>query len=603
MPQVINTNVASLNSQRSLSMSQASLSTSLQRLSSGLRINSAKDDAAGLAISTRMSSQITGLNQASRNANDGISLAQTAEGGLQSITDSLQRMRELSVQASNATNTATDRAALQQEVDTLVQQINTVASQTAFNGVKLLDGTFNAQSFQVGANSGEALTISSLASAKADALGVGTTSSFSSTTAGAVATGAIASGGVTVNGYGIGPSVRDGLSAAGSNDSAISKAAAFNAVSGQTGVTAKASATTLSGIANTAQAAIAGDSTDFIYVNNVKLGAIAAGADAITQGANVAAAFNAVSNQSGVTATFSTSTGAVSLTAADGRNISLIGRGTGADVANTGLTIGDDGGTNSSIVGAGAGDGTALAAGDLTINGYDIGAVAADAVATPGNNLAAAINALTSKTGVTATNAAGTLTLSAGEGQAITISGNLAHATATATATGFSADQLGAGADEAANAASSNAVITRGNITLSSTASAGITLSGSDIARSGLSSAYTAATATFGAGIASVDLSTATGAQNAIATIDSALANINSSRANLGALQNRFASVVSNLATTSENLTASRSRILDADFAAETANLSRGQIMQQAGTAMLAQANSLPQGVLSLLRG
>jgi len=599
MPQIINTNVASLNSQRSLNMSQASLSTSLQRLSSGLRINSAKDDAAGLAISTRMSSQVTGLNQASRNANDGISLAQTAEGGLQSITDSLQRMRELSVQASNATNTATDRAALQQEVDTLVQQINTVASQTAFNGVKLLDGTFNAQSFQIGANSGEALTINSLASAKADALGVGTTSSFSSTTAGAVATGAIAAGGITVNGFGIGPSVRDGLSAAGSNDSAISKAAAFNAVSGQTGVTAKASATTLAGIANTAQAAIAGDATDFIYVNNVKLGAIAAGADAVTQGANVAAAFNAVSNQSGVTATFSTSTGAVSLTAADGRNMSLIGAGTGADIANTGLTIGAGG----DIVAAGASTGAALAAGDLTINGYDIGAVAADAAATPGNNLAAAINALTSKTGVTATNNSGTLTLSAGEGQAITISGNLAHATATETATGFSADQLGAGADETANAASSNAVITRGNITLSSTNSAGITLSGSDIARSGLSSAYTAATATFGAGIASVDLTTATGAQNAIATIDSALANINSSRANLGALQNRFASVVSNLATTSENLTASRSRILDADFAAETANLSRGQIMQQAGTAMLAQANSLPQGVLSLLRG
>ena len=599
MPSVINTNVASLNSQRSLNMSQASLATSLQRLSSGLRINSAKDDAAGLAISTRMSSQVTGLNQASRNANDGISLAQTAEGGLQSITDSLQRMRELSVQASNATNTATDRAALQQEVDTLVQQINTVASQTAFNGVKLLDGTFNAQSFQIGANSGEALTINSLASAKADALGVGTTSSFSSTTAGAVATGAIAAGGITVNGFGIGPSVRDGLSAAGSNDSAISKAAAFNAVSGQTGVTAKASATTLAGIANTAQAAIAGDATDFIYVNNVKLGAIAAGADAVTQGANVAAAFNAVSNQSGVTATFSTSTGAVSLTAADGRNISLIGAGTGADIANTGLTIGAGG----DIVAAGASTGAALAAGDLTINGYDIGAVAADAAATPGNNLAAAINALTSKTGVTATNNSGTLTLSAGEGQAITISGNLAHATATETATGFSADQLGAGADETANAASSNAVITRGNITLSSTNSAGITLSGSDIARSGLSSAYTAATATFGAGIASVDLTTATGAQNAIATIDSALANINSSRANLGALQNRFASVVSNLATTSENLTASRSRILDADFAAETANLSRGQIMQQAGTAMLAQANSLPQGVLSLLRG
>jgi flagellin-like hook-associated protein FlgL len=152
MPQVINTNAASLNSQRSLNMSQTSLATSLQRLSSGLRINSAKDDAAGMAISARMTSQINGLNQASRNANDGISLAQTAEGGLQSITESLQRMRELAVQGANATNTATDRAALQQEVDQLVQQINTVAGQTAFNGVKLLDGTFNSQAFQVGAN-------------------------------------------------------------------------------------------------------------------------------------------------------------------------------------------------------------------------------------------------------------------------------------------------------------------------------------------------------------------------------------------------------------------------------------------------------------------
>jgi flagellin len=179
MPQVIGTNVASLNSQRSLNTSQNALATSLQRLSSGLRINSAKDDAAGLAISARMTSQISGLNQASRNANDGISMAQTAEGGLQSVTESLQRMRELAVQSSNASNSGTDRAAIQQEVDQLVQQINTVSSQTAFNGVKLLDGSFNSQAFQIGANTGEKITISSIASAKADSLGVGTTSSYS----------------------------------------------------------------------------------------------------------------------------------------------------------------------------------------------------------------------------------------------------------------------------------------------------------------------------------------------------------------------------------------------------------------------------------------
>lgn len=594
MPQVINTNVSSLNSQRSLNSSQMSLQTSLQRLSSGLRINSAKDDAAGLAISARMTSQINGLDQAQRNANDGISLAQVAEGGLQSVTESLQRMRTLAVQSSNATNTATDRAALQQEVEQLVQQINTVANQTAFNGVKLLDGTFNAQAFQIGANAGQTITVNSIASAKADALGVGTTSSYSSSTSGAVATGSIGAGGITINGYGIGPSIRDGVSAAGSNDSAISKAAAFNAVSGQTGVTATASATTLAGVAATAPAAIAGDATDFIYVNNVKLGAIAAGADATMQGANIAAAFNAVSNQSGVTASFSTSTGAVTLTAADGRNISLIGGGT-ADTAATGLTLGAGG----NLVGAGAAAAGALAAGDLTINGYDIGAVSAGTTATTqGNNIATAINALTSKTGVTASSAAGVLTLSAGAGQAITISGSLSNQAATATATGFSANQLGASAT-----LSTNAAITRGNITLSSTGSAGITVGGSDIARAGLTAAFTASVATFGAGISSVDVMTASGAQNAIGIIDSALSNVNSSRANLGAVQNRFNSVVSNLATTSENVSASRSRILDADFAVETANMSRAQILQQAGTAMLAQANSLSQGVLSLLKG
>lgn len=482
MAQVINTNISSLNAQRNLNSSQGSLASSLQRLSSGLRINSAKDDAAGLAISNRMTSQISGLNQAARNANDGISLAQTAEGALSSIGEALQRMRTLAVQASNATNTGTDRASLQKEVDQLAQQINTVASQTSFNGVKLLDGTFNSQVFQVGANQGETISINTIRSAKADALGVGTNSSYSTTVTGtAVTSGAITAGGITVNGYGIGPTVSDGVSSANANASAIAKAAAFNAVTSQTGVSAVANATTRTGAAPTAGAL--DGSTNSVSINGVNIGAVAAGATAIAQGSNVAAAINAVSNQTGVTATFSTTDGAVSLTAADGRNIEVTETGTG------------------------------------------------DA------------------------------------------------------ATGFTA------------------TVTTGTITLKSTESAGITLGGTDIATAGLTSAYTAATATFGAGVASVNVSTASGAQNAISTIDSALAQINSSRADLGAIQNRFSNVVSNLSTTSENLSAARSRVLDADFAAETANLSRSQILQQAGTAMLAQANALPQNVLSLLRG
>jgi len=221
--QVINTNVASLNAQRNLTTSGASLATSLQRLSSGLRINSAKDDAAGMAIADRMTSQIRGLNQASRNANDGISLAQTAEGALDSVSSALQRMRELAVQAANATNSASDRAALQDEVEQLVQQINTVATQTSFNGVKLLDGTFTSQTFQVGANQGETIDISSIASARSDALGVGTTSSYSTSLTATVITGAITAGGVTVNGYGIGPTNSDGVSSTLATSSAIAK--------------------------------------------------------------------------------------------------------------------------------------------------------------------------------------------------------------------------------------------------------------------------------------------------------------------------------------------------------------------------------------------
>ncbi|MBK9495148.1 MAG: flagellin [Xanthomonadales bacterium] len=478
--QVINTNVASLNAQRNLTTSGSSLATSLQRLSSGLRINSAKDDAAGMAIADRMTSQIRGLNQASRNANDGISLAQTAEGALDSVSSALQRMRELAVQAANATNSASDRAALQDEVEQLVQQINTVATQTSFNGVKLLDGTFTSQTFQVGANQGETIDISSIASARSDALGVGTTSSYSTSLTATVITGAITAGGVTVNGYGIGPTASDGVSSTLATSSAIAKAAAFNSVSGQTGVSAVATATTVTGLV-TLPGALDGTATS-LSINGVNIGAVAAAVGPVEKASNFAAAINAVSNQTGVTATFDTTGGNLSLTAADGRNIQISETGGAAAIA--GLTVG----------------------------------------------------------------------------------------------TSF------------------------GGIRLTSTASAGITLGGASLATTGLAAGFTAATATFGAGVAAVDISTASGAELALGTIDSALATINSSRANLGALQNRFSNVVSNLAINSENVTAARSRIQDADFAAETANLTRAQILQQAGTAMLAQANQVPQNVLSLLR-
>ncbi|MBL8373706.1 flagellin [Accumulibacter sp.] len=497
MPQVINTNVASLNSQRSLNMSQTSLATSLQRLSSGLRINSAKDDAAGLAIAERMTSQIRGLNQAARNANDGISLAQTAEGALGAVTENLQRIRELSVQAANATNSASDRAALNAEASQLVAEIDRVATTTQFNGVNLLDGTFTSQNFQVGASANQTIQINSIASARSSALGVGSGSSYSTTSAGAeVGATALLANALSINGHMVGAAASDGVSNTTPSASGIAVAAAINAISGDTGVTATVGTTSVAGTAATgfATAIVSGD----ITINGVNIGAIAAAGNAAARGGQVAAAVNAVSAQTGVTASFNTTTGAVALSAADGRNITVVAAATaGANDVTTGITAG-------AAAGAGATD------------------------------------------------------------------------------------------------------TTRSAVSLSSTSSAGITIAGNTaagLAASGLTAGYTAATATVGAGVSSVDLTTTGGATSALAIIDAALATVNSSRASLGAYQNRFSSTVSNLQTTSENLSASRSRIQDADFAVETANMTRAQILQQAGTAMLAQANALPQNVLSLLRG
>ena len=375
MPMTINTNINSLNAQRNLGGSQMSLATSMQRLSSGLRVNSAKDDAAGLAIAERMNTQVRGLNVAARNANDGISLAQTAEGALGKVGDMLQRMRELAVQSANATNSIADRAALDAEVQQLKAEIGRVATTTSFNGQKILDGTFTNKAFQVGANSGETITVASVANVQTNALGVSTRASVNS-------------------------------------------------------------------------AAISGFAT------------------------------------------------------------------------------------------------TAVTAGDITINGTDIGALGVAAnTADRANQLVTAINAVSQTTGVTAI------------------------------------------IDTTSNSIQLNSAA---NIVIAGAAPA----------------PFTAATTTAAAttGISSVDVLSSGSASQALATIDTALDSVNTSRGTLGALQSRFENAIGNIQVTAENLSAARGRIVDADFAAETANLSRAQILQQAGTAMVAQANQLPQQVLSLLR-
>ncbi|MDQ3267222.1 MAG: flagellin, partial [Pseudomonadota bacterium] len=342
MPSFINTNISSLNAQRNLNTSQKMLETSLQRLSSGLRINGAKDDAAGLAISNRMTSQINGNTQAGRNANDGISLAQTAEGDLTQIGTNLQRMRDLAVQSANGTNSVSDRAALNSELQSLGAEIDRVAQNSSFNGVKLLDGTFSSQNFQVGAGStaNDQIAITSISSARTTQLGsAGATTAATRT--GAATTTALVAGDVTLNGFQVGAS-NIGAAPGQSAASAYSIAAAINAISSQSGVTASANATTLTGAA--ASAFNSYSAANSFSVNGIAVGAIAGGTTAAGQGANVAAAINSVSDQSGVTATANASTGVVSLSAVDGRDISLLSTGTttaAVALANFGLVTGD----------------------------------------------------------------------------------------------------------------------------------------------------------------------------------------------------------------------------------------------------------------------
>ena len=403
----INTNTISLNSQRNLMTNSSSLATSIQRLSSGLRINSAKDDAAGLAISERFTTQIRGLNQASRNANDGISLAQTAEGALGEISGNLQRIRELAVQSRNATNSSTDRAALQAEVAQLKSEIDRVADQTSFNGLKLLDGSFTAQAFQVGADQGQTISVSGLVDANIAALGSWTSVDQPTTTA---AVGTITSGSVT-------------------------------------GTTTAAYQYDLEIDGNT------------LFSKTVAIGATDA---AIVTGADLDAAWS----------TFAAANPGYSLSGTFAAGTAVISKADGTDIVITSVGSGGTGGT-------------------VTAPTFGAGFVG------------------TANNGV--------------EGTAQT-------------------------------------------------------------------------------GFTSLTVANTTGADNAILAMDAALTAVNSARADLGAIQNRFSSVISNLNTTSENLSASRSRIRDTDYAKETAELTRAQILQQAGTAMLAQANQVPQNVLSLLR-
>ena len=636
MPSIVNTNLNSLIAQNNLSTSQASLATSMQRLSSGLRINSAKDDAAGLAISQRMTAQINGSSQAARNANDGISLAQTAEGALSQIGSNLQRMRELAVQSANGTNSASDRAALNNEVQALSQEIDRVAQSASFNGVNLLDGSFSSQKFQVGANAtaNDSIAVAQIASARTSALGGSGTSTVTTTT-GAVTVAGLAAGDLTLNGQQVGAS-GVGVAAGQSAASAFSIAAAINAISSSTGVTASTNASIVTGTA----AAITSFTTiaaGTFSINGVAIGAVAAGGDAAGQGANVAAAINLVASQTGVSAAADAVSGALTLSTADGRDIAIGLNGTVANAAaaatnktaflsQTGLasasvgTQASSAGTTAQAVGSNIPNGAFITSigrsgsvNNLTVS-YNGGAfVAITPFANIGNFGIDGINfqnAINAALGFGATSYAGgavqnvstnNLTFAIG-GTAPDLATANANKVALLAATGLNSGELGTQAVAVSEQAAAVAS-THGSVTLFSNSATGVTVGGGNSANAGLTAGTTAPSTTLSiSSISSIDVLTATSATNALTAIDGALTSVNASRAQLGAIQNRFTSVVASLQTTAQNLTASVSRIQDADFAAETANLSRSQILQQAGTAMVAQANQLPQGVLSLLR-
>lgn len=548
MAAFINTNISSLNAQRNLTASQGGLTNALQRLSSGLRINSAKDDAAGLAISQRMTSQINGLDQASRNANDGISLSQTAEGGLSAIGDNLQRIRQLAIQSANSTNSATDRSALQQEVSQLVAEIDRVASTTQFNGLNLLDGSFTSQQFQVGANANQTISVN-ISGAKVGSIGAyyNTAGSNATTT-----TQAVANTSGTLN--------------AASTAAVSTTSSTWNVTNGNTaaynGVSSAAIDGTnvqINGVNIAASSGYVG--TDTTYQNN-------------TSAYAKARAINATSGIGGVTAT-----------------------------ADTTLKFGATGGTAGSADFAtiAAGTGTTAATYAFSINGVAINTYS---ISGTGNGVSLTtavsdINQKSTSTGVVASvDSSGRLQLQASDGRNIKVddswTGVNASSGGTAATARSSFSELVQSATNTATSGTSSATF-RGQVTLSSTSN--ISLTGNTVV------GYASSTLSVSSSIAGVDISSVTGANSAVLAVDSALASINSSRAALGAVQNRFSNVVTSLQTSSENISAARSRILDADFAAETATLTRGQILQQAGTAMLAQANSLPNGVLALLRG
>ena len=711
---VINTNVKALVAQESMRTSNLKLSSAMERLSTGLRINSAKDDAAGLAITNRMTAQVRGMSVAVRNANDGISMAQTADGAYGQVTSMLQRMRELAVQASTGSLSGSDRESIQLEIDELKSEIDNVAKSTKFNGIALLDGSAKSISLQTGANQGDVVKVG-FDSVKTTDIGSGDKPALTSFGGDATDVGALSSGVLTINGVMVGASLStddsksyldatNGLASATIvAASAIAKVAAINRVTEQSGVYAKVNSTEVMGTtmesANTA-------TSGTITINGVSTSTVTTTTDSELSRSLVADAINAISGQTGVRAinTGDDSQG-VKLVADDGRNITVeftgltaettgvratgtyvgtfslystsgspisISQATDKDadsLENTGLRAGSyaadvavvvtkaravvDAGTSASTQPVFAGD-------TLVINGVAIGAsLATDDTASVSSDvatssqkaasaiaIAAAINKKSEATGVTAkaeanvlrgigftaTTASGTLSIN---NVSITVAAYTRNAVIDAIneksgQTGVVASAWGEGVELVA--ADGRNIVIASDLSADSLGLEGVTIGSGTTATAGAvhyasvslssSKAFTVergnegdtniedfgfSVGTFGGKdtgmkVAEIDVTTQAGAQQAISAIDSALDDVAASQARSGAFQNRLETVVSVLSESSENASAARSRILDTDYATETTALAKAQIVQQAATAMLAQANQQQQSVLALLQ-
>ena len=695
----INTNVSALNARASLDANSVNQSQAMQQLSTGLRINSAKDDAAGLAIATKMNANIKGVAVAVRNANDGISMAQTAESALGSVTNMLQRMRELAVQSANGTLTSANRASMQLEVKQLSSEIDNIGKTANFNGIKLFDGSSSTVKLQTNINAGDVVSMA-ISSMSSNTIGTGNRSSLT----GYASANALSSGDLVINGVTIGSSLStdDNASTTNATYSAISKAAAINKQSSLTGVVASVNSTTASGAAQTAAAL-----TGTITVNGVSTASLTTTTDAGYSRTLVVTEINKLSKQTGVVAvdTGSTSTG-VQLVAADGRNVTvafstLTSTATGIGAAGTNygtfslnsttgspITVASSTGNNTnaglltgsykantSLIASSlrstattATGITSLSSGDLVINGTAIGASSAlddlssdttsngSSKAASSIAIAAAINKSSGTTGVTAVANANVITgttqfAAAAGSDTLTLNGVAISLTTTLSSTqqtvvdtinqysgrtGVVASDNGKGMTlTAADGRNINMTLSAGtaisasNLGILSTAiaqgsatTAGVTTYGTvslvsdkqitvaggagtsslaNIAALGLKEGVFGGSNN-GVKISAVDISTLGGATDALTAVDAALGQISDQRSNLGAIQNRLQSAVDNLTSSSTNLQAAQGRIQDTDYSATTTQMSKSQIIAQAATAMLAQANQQPQMVLSLLK-